>query len=191
MKIYNLISYILSAPFIAIYVSIIFALFTPFEFVQMNRILAATLGSLFLGIIPLFIIIFLQRIGYTREFDVKEQKPRDLIYLFSIISFIISTIIFYYLGSHVMFLISLAYVCVTSVFATINLFFKISAHVSGVAGPTTALVFVFGLKVLPVYILTLIIAYVRLKMKAHNMFEIISGFVTAVAVTSLVYLMMW
>ncbi|MDD5416797.1 MAG: hypothetical protein PHU12_02360 [Candidatus Aenigmarchaeota archaeon] len=190
-NIYNLLSYILAAPFVGIYVSIIFAFFAPLEYIQINRGLAASIGILFLGIIPLLDVLIMYKIGYLKDMNATNRKRRNLIYFLAILSYIGSALIFWKLGSHAMFLISLAYVFAPSATAITNRFVKISVHVAGVAGPTTALIYVFGLWLMPLYLLSLLIAYVRLKLKAHNITELLLGFIIPAIVTYLVYLIAW
>jgi membrane-associated phospholipid phosphatase len=72
----------------------------------------------------------------------------------------------------------------------INLKWKISAHASGVAGPVTALYSVYGSQILPLYLLLLPVFALRLKLKAHNIWQLIGGTVLAITVTYIVYGMM-
>ena len=85
----------------------------------------------------------------------------------------------------------MSYVFVTSAVFIINLFWKISAHSAGVAGPTTALVYVFGPSLIPLYVLTLLVMWVRLKIKVHNLKQLIAGALIAIFITSLVYTILW
>lgn len=86
-----------------------------------------------------------------------------------------------------MLLISLTYVFVTASIMFVTLFWKISVHSAGVAGPTTALVYFFGLGFVPMYILTALVITVRLKLKAHTLPQLLAGVLIAMAVTFLTY----
>ena len=86
-----------------------------------------------------------------------------------------------------MFALSMAYVCVTSVVVIFNLFTKISAHGGGIAGPITALFFVFSWNAAPFLILLPIIAWSRIKLKAHTPLQIVAGMIISIIVTFCVY----
>ncbi|MBU3896345.1 MAG: hypothetical protein KJ697_00200 [Nanoarchaeota archaeon] len=189
-KIYNFISFILAAPIVAIYVSIIFAFFGPEQFVNMNRIVAAFLGSLFLGVIPLTTTVMLYKFKAINDVAPKKED-RPMGYVVGIMSFIFALILFYYFDSRVMFLISLAYIVVSSVSLLVNKFSKLSVHVAGVIGPITALVYVFGLGLIPLYVLVLPVAYARIKLKAHSLMEVLLGVIVGFSVTYLTYFIMW
>jgi len=87
----------------------------------------------------------------------------------------------------VMFVIALAYLCVGSATLMITLGWKISAHTAGVAGPTTALAFVFGVWILPLYILSIVMVWARAKLGAHTLGQALAGVLVAAAVTTCVY----
>ncbi len=86
-----------------------------------------------------------------------------------------------------MLLISLSYVFVTTAIMFVTLFWKISVHSAGVAGPTTALVYFFGKEMIFLHILTMIVILVRLKLKVHTLPQLIAGSVMAIVVTFLTY----
>jgi membrane-associated phospholipid phosphatase len=86
-----------------------------------------------------------------------------------------------------MLVIALAYLCVASTTFMITLVWKISAHTAGVAGPITALVFVFGPSVLPLHILSVVMVWSRVKLGAHTLTQAVAGVLVAIAVTSCVY----
>lgn len=178
---YNWLSYFLSAPAIAAIVTIIFSLSSPDIF------LSVVVGFLFLVIIPILPVFYFFEQKLI-DIDVHDRKKRTIFFLMAIISYITASVIFYYLNYHTMFSISMAYIFVTTAVMIINLFWKISVHSAGVAGPTTALVYVFGKELIPLYIFTIIIIYIRLKLRAHNLIQLIAGSVVAIAVTFLTYL---
>ena len=84
-----------------------------------------------------------------------------------------------------MLAISLAYLFVDIAIMVNNLFWKISIHAAGIAGPTTALVYVFGTKFIFLYIFTALVFYIRLKLKAHTLYQLMAGCAVAIGVTFL------
>lgn len=119
--------------------------------------------------------------------EVHKKKKRTFFFLMAIASYILSSAIFYLLDYHAMFFISLAYAFVATAVMLVNMFWKISVHSAGVAGPTTALVCVFGAALIPLYIFTVAVVYVRLKLKAHTPPQLLAGALIAIAVTFLTY----
>ncbi|MFZ3077214.1 MAG: hypothetical protein WA139_02050 [Candidatus Aenigmatarchaeota archaeon] len=172
---------ILSPPVIAAAVTVAFSALSP------NVPLSMILGFLFLVAVPMLPFFYLFAKGLVNDIDVKDRKMRIYFLFIALISYIASSIIFHYLGYHAMFLISLAYVFVASAVMVANFFQKISIHSAGIAGPTTALVYVFGLGLVPLYILTVIVCHVRLKQKAHTLPQLMVGALIAIAITFTIY----
>lgn len=174
------ISNLLSAPVVPIYISIIFATR------EANFLLAAALGIIFLSLFSLLPIIYLYRKGKV-DLDVSAREKRSLFYITAITGYIIASAIFKILNMHVMFCIAAAYVFVTATLAIINVHWKISAHAAGVAGPTTALVWVFGLQWIWLYFFTAIVIWARWKLKAHTAAQLFAGAISAILVTVVTY----
>jgi len=181
-------SQILSPTSVAMYVTIVFSLYSQLSI--FNILLSIFIGNLFLSLIPTISTYYLSKTGYA-DIEFSKREKRTIIYLIGIFCFIIASLIFLTLNFHIMFLISMAYVFVTSAVFIINLFWKISAHAAGIAGPTTALIYVFGPILIPLYILTLLVIWVRLKIKIHNLKQLIAGALIAIFITSLVYTILW
>ncbi len=184
---YRTLSYVLSAPFIALYVIIIFSFLSPIGLGYINPFSSILVGSIFLVLIPMGSVYYFNK----KDIEVNKKEDRTKLYLISIVSYLMSSAIFWLLNSHIMFVISMAYVFVSSAVSIINIFWKISAHSAGIAGPTTALVHVFGTNLIPLYILTLLVFWIRIRIKAHNILQLIIGAIVAIFITSLVYTILW
>ena len=186
-NIYKLLSCILMPPMIALYAIVSFSLFSPIGLGSLNAFSSIAIGVVFLVLVPLGSAYYFNR----GNIDVDKKEDRVIPYLVGIVSYLIASSIFWLLNAHIMFVISMAYVFVTSAISIINIFWKISAHTAGVAGPTTALIYVFGLNLIPLYALTLLVIWIRLKLKAHNMLQLMTGAIVAIFITSLVYTILW
>ncbi len=178
--IFRFLSHLLSAPAVAVLVTIIFSQFSP------DALTSIIVGVLFLAAIPSIPVFYFFEEGVV-DIDIRNRKRRTLFFFFAILNYIAAALIFYYLGDRLMFLISLAYFLVTCSIALINLFWKISVHAAGVAGPTTALVYIFGKEIIPLYIFTIVIIYVRIKLKMHSLSQLLAGTIVAIAMTFLTY----
>jgi len=184
---YKILSFLLSPPLIALYVTIIFSLFSPIGLGSIDIFSSIIIGLIFLVLIPIGSIYYFSR----GDFEVDKRDQRTKLYLISIISYLASSGIFWLLNSHIMFVLSMSYVFVSSADAIVNLFWKISAHASGTAGPITAIVFVFGLQLIPLYVLTLLAFWIRLRLKVHNILQLVVGALIAIFITSIVYTILW
>ncbi|MFH0929516.1 MAG: hypothetical protein V1818_04160 [Candidatus Aenigmatarchaeota archaeon] len=183
---YDFLSFVFSPTTAAILSTIVFSLFSPIGLGNTDILSSMLIGAAFLTLAPVFIVYY-----FERDFDIEDRKRRSKPYLITIMSFLACSVIFWLLDSKAMFMLSLSYLLVTSAIAVINMFWKISAHSSGMAGPTTALVYVFGPSLAPLYLLTLMIVLIRLKAKAHDILQLVAGVLVAILITLAVYLTLW
>jgi membrane-associated phospholipid phosphatase len=144
------------------------------------------IGLATLCVLPFLPIAYEVRTGEI-DLDVSDLKKRVPLYLPGLVWYAIGASVFWILNSKIMFVIALAYLCVASTTFTITLVWKISTHAAGIAGPTTALVFVFGPWVLPLYLLSIMMVWSRVKLGAHTLNQAVAGLLVAIAVTSCVY----
>lgn len=180
------ISNALSAPVMAGLSVAVFSFFSPMGLGDIGPMTSIFLGMLFLVILPTAPILLHAQKGHV-DFDVSDQRRRPFYFALAIGSYIASVVIFYALDSHVMFVLSMAYVTVTSVVSSISLLWKISVHAAGTAGPVTAMMWVFGPWVGFLHVTTLIALVARYRLRAHTLPQLAGGVIVSIAVTSLVY----
>lgn len=103
--------------------------------------------------------------------------------------------LFYLMGLLILYKISAPTIIIGLVFAStalllviwwVNVFYKISIHMSGFAGMLTGLFFVFGANSMPLVPLLPLSCWVRYRSKAHNFSELVTGALVGVIVTFLV-----
>jgi hypothetical protein len=70
---------------------------------------------------------------------------------------------------------------------SISSFWKISMHMAGVGGFSTALVFVFGAPALWAFLALLLVAWARLHRRKHNISQLVAGALARVLVTASVF----
>lgn len=179
----------LFTPFgVAAVISIVFSWFSPTGIgPSMTPLSSALLGILTLSIGPFIPVLHSARSGRT-DLDVSDVKKRVPLYGVGLTGYAVGTAVFFALDNRLMFVMALAYLCVSSTMLMITFVWKISAHTAGVAGPTTALFFVFGHLVLPLYLLSVVMVWSRIKLHAHTMSQAVAGLVVAITVTSLVFM---
>ena len=177
----------LVTPFsVAAAISVGFSCFSPIGVgTIMSPLSSAFIGILTLSLAPFLPVAYSARTGRT-DLDVSDVSKRAPLYVPGIVSYVGAALVFLTLNNKIMFVIAFAYVCVTLATFLITLAWKISAHTAGIAGPTTALVFVFGLSLLPLYVLSILMVWSRVKLRAHTPTQAVAGIVVAITITSLV-----
>jgi len=175
-------------PFsVAAIVSIVFSWFSPIGIGRsMSPLSSALIGIVALCVGPFVAVAYSVRTGRT-DVDVSDVRKRGPLYLPGLASYVVGAAIFLILNNKVMFVLAFAYVCVASVTFAVTLTWKISAHTAGIAGPSTALVLVFGPWTLPLYLLSVLMVWSRVKLGAHTLMQAVAGVLVAVIVTGLVY----
>lgn len=183
----RLFSYLVTPFSMAAAVSVVFSWFSPIGTgPSLAPFWSAVIGIMTLSIIPFLPVAYSTITGRT-DLEVSDVKKRWLLYPPGLVSYATGAAIFLELNDEVMFAIALAYLCVGSATLMITLGWKISAHTAGVAGPTTALAFVFGVRILPLYILSIVMVWARVKLSAHTLGQALAGILVAVTVTTCLY----
>ncbi len=135
-------------------------------------------------------ILYFKRKG-TVDIWVSNQNQRLPFYLIAIIGYIIGSIIFYTRGETTLFVLSVAYVGVTSAVTIGNFSTKVSSHSAGVAGPLLAVTLVYGVLALPSFLLLPLVFWSRLKLNAHSFTQLTLGAIIGMIVTFCVYVLLY
>jgi hypothetical protein len=148
------------------------------------------LSFLFFAFLPFLPVIYFYKKKIV-DLYVSKREKRMPFFLLTITSYSLATLIFYISGTKIMFLLALGYVCVTSILMIINLTWKISTHCAGVAGPISALFYVFGIRILPLFVLLAPLMWARQRLGAHTFAQSISGATVAVLVAIVEYTLLY
>lgn len=171
------ISYIAYAPVISIPA---FAILNYFFLNFHDFIVVTTVCALFAGILPV-LLVFLwikgrRNHGQRIDIDIPERKDRNYPLLMVILSYFIGAAVLYTINAPLITTILMfCYFSNTLIIFFINLYWKISIHAMGVAGPTTALIYVFGpagaifASIIPV------VMWSRVYLKRHTVGQVITG----------------
>jgi membrane-associated phospholipid phosphatase len=186
----NILSLLLSPVGIAFLVILIFTLVTPSTPEHTNMPFSLLLGILFFCVFPVGAILYSYRKGVV-DIWVSDRATRTPFYIVAILGYLGGVILFHILHYDMFFLLSIAYGSVTTVMLLVNSITKVSTHMAGVAGPLTALTFVFGWNTLPLFLLIPLVMWARLKMKAHSYVQLLAGTIIAILVTSVIYLSLY
>ncbi|MFX1475591.1 MAG: hypothetical protein ACFFCO_09000 [Promethearchaeota archaeon] len=189
-KLARLLSMLLSPPVIALGAVIVFAFYSPIGLGLLVSWQAFLLGLIFVvvgPVLPLSIMVARNKM----TFDVKNRGDRPLLYLAAIIVYGLGALLAWFFQNYCIALLAAAYVGVTSAVALTSLFWKVSAHTAGVAGPITALVWVYGLIAVPFFLLACIVGWARWCQALHTVAQLIGGAIIAILVTGSVYWLLW
>ncbi len=168
----------------------IFGFFSPIGTGLLQPWQSFLLGLAFVAIGPILPLSTMVAFGKL-TFDVKNRRDRPLLYLAAILVYLAGAFLAWFYQNHIMAVIAIAYAAVTSAIAITSLFWKVSAHSAGVAGPITGLIWVFGLLFYPFLILAGIVAWARWTQKLHTIAQLLGGILTAIIVTACVYWLLW
>jgi membrane-associated phospholipid phosphatase len=168
--------------------SIIFSWFSPAGVGPVTSPgLSALLGILILSIGPFVPVAYSVKIGRT-DLDISDRNKRTPIFVISVIAYALGVMVFWAAGNKIMFVLSVAYLCVGFALMLITLAWKISAHAAATAGMATALWLVFGLWMLPVYVFVILTIWARVRLGAHTILQALAGAILSIVITALVFL---
>lgn len=181
------ISYLAYAPIISIPA---FAIINYYFLNFHDFIVITILCAIFTCILPvLFVLRWIEgkrHRGQKMDMDIPERKDRNYPLIIVILSYFIGTAVLYTLNAPVMTTILMfSYFLNTLIVFFINLYWKISIHAMGVAGPTVVLIYTFGpvgaifATVLP------IVMWSRVYLKRHTVWQVITGALLGFILTTL------
>jgi hypothetical protein len=90
-------------------------------------------------------------------------------------------------GPHLLRVMVLTYLCLGVTMFTISSFWKISLHMVGVGGFSTALVFVFGAPALIAFLSLPLVAWARWQRRQHTPAQLAAGALAGALITALFF----
>lgn len=143
----------------------------------------------FLSLIPLcslFFYIPIKRAAQKIDWSKITHRQRVASFVFMIISYPIGFVIVKFLDGPKIFEVLLAsYTLVTLLLILFNavIRYKASGHAAGVAGPVTAMVYLYGLVATPLLLLIPLVTAARMMAKGHDFWQTIVGASLSVSTT--------
>lgn len=159
-----------------------------YESARTLGLLWATLTLLIVTGIPLaYLLIGIQR-GWVSDMELSKREERPRFILVSLSSDLLAWLVLHLFGGpHLLTVIVLTYFCLAIVMFSISSFWKISMHLAGVGGFSTALVFVFGAPALWAFLSLPLVAWARLHRRKHDIPQLIAGALAGTLVTLFVF----
>ena len=177
----DFISKFVSPPTITIVATIVISLWSPIGLGLLFPLLSILLCFLLLVFFPFLPVIYFYRKNVV-DLYVSKRESRTPFFLIALTSYSFAAIIFFVTNTKIMFLLALGYAIVTLILLVVNLFWKVSIHCAGVTGPIFALIFVFGVHVLPLSLIIVAVAWSRIKLKNHTFTQTLVGALIPIAV---------
>lgn len=176
------ISTVSNAPIIAI---IVFALINYYFLLGNDFITVTSISLIFATIIP-SIIAYIWVKYKKLEIDLPRKEDRFYPLLWILSSYLLGVIILYLISAPpITTILMFCYFSNTLAVLLISLFWKISIHSVGVAGPVAALIYVFGYVGLISLILIPLVMWSRLYLRRHTLLQVIAGALLGFILTTL------
>lgn len=138
--------------------------------------------------IPLAYLVLGVKRGWVSDMELSDRSQRPRFILVSLGSDVLALLFLYFLhGPHLLRLIVLTYFFLAITMFTISSFWKISMHMAGVGGFSTALLFVFGVPALWTLISLPLVAWARLHRRKHTPAQLLAGALAGSLVTVLIF----
>lgn len=153
-----------------------------------SGLLWAFLTLLIVTGVPLAYLILGRKRGWVSDMELSRREERPRFILVSLGSDVLALLVLRLFGGpHLLTVIVLTYFCLAIVMFAISNFWKISMHMAGVGGFSTALVFVFGATALWAFLSLPLVAWARLHRRKHDIPQLIAGTLAGMAITALVF----
>jgi len=125
------------------------------------------------------------------DLDVSNQEQRLRFFLFAILCYIFAYGVYWWLASDVMRILAAAYIAVTTGVTITNEYTKVSVHAAGIAGPSTALIYMYGVPALPIIAIWGLVVWARSTLKQHSIAQGILGILLGVLITVAIYFVLY
>ena len=183
-KIAKILSIIFQPTFIPIALYIIVSLYVA---PSVTGFYYALIGIVFITLAPMVLVYILARYNKISDPDLSDRRERFVPYISIVGLYIIGFFVFWlHQAPYPILATTASYIVVTFIGAFVSLFWKISMHMAGVAGPVTALVFLVNPIFILAYLLLIPLGWARYTLKKHTLLQIIMGSGFSVLLTFIV-----
>ena len=186
----DFISKFVSPPTIAIVATVSFSLWSPIGLGSLYPPLSILLCFSLFAFLPFLPVLYFYRKNVV-DLYVSKKETRTPFFLIATTLYSFAAIIFFATNTKIMFLLALGYTFVTIILLVVNRFWKVSVHSAGVTGPIFALIFVFGIIVIPLSLVIVLVSWSRIKLKKHTFRQTLVGTLIPIAVGLVVYTVLY
>jgi len=126
--------------------------------------------------LPLILVVYMLKRGIISDFYANERNERLIPFTATIVSYMMGTLTLMAVHAPEQITALMAcYIVNGVVLLLITTKWKISIHASGIASPVTALVYLLGTRLMPLFLLFLPVAWARVELKAHDKKQVTAG----------------
>ena len=145
-------------------------------------------GIVFIALLPLLYHVLLHRMRKV-DLDVSDRRKRPKILLVDALFYAIAFILYYLmLRLNSLTMISLIYLVVILSVTFVTLFDKICLHVVGFVIPSLVFYYInLRIVTLILLFLSIVVAYAKIKLKQHNLVQVIEGYLVPIIIVSLLF----
>jgi len=185
-KLADLVSKFISPPTVAIMATVTFSLWSPIGLGLLYPSLSILICFSLFALFPFLPVLYFYRKNIV-DLDISQKEMRTPFFVIATTFYSIAAVIFFVTNTAIMLLLALSYALVTIILLLVNSFWKVSVHSAGVTGPIFALIFVFGLMVLPLSLMIVLVSWSRIKLKKHTFTQTFVGSLIPIAVGLVLY----
>ena len=143
---------------------------------QLAAIVYAFITLFFLSIGPLIYVVIGVRTGKLSDLDVSHRSERAGPFLFGIISTSIGLLVLSLVHGPKDLQTALILTAISAVILMVTtLWWKISIHASTMAGAATMLTVLYGMALLPSFLLLVLVSWSRVVLRRHTVAQVVAG----------------
>ncbi len=151
---------------------------------QATNLFYALITLFFVSVGPLLYIIAGVRLGKFTDVDVSVRSQRTGPFLFALGSCLLGLLIMALThGPKNLQTLIIMLIVSGIVFMITTMRWKISIHASTLAGAVTLLAVLYGLVILPAYLLVILVSWSRVVLRRHTVAQVVAGSLVSIAMT--------
>jgi hypothetical protein len=185
-KLAILVSKFISPPIFAMMATVAFSLWSPIGLGLLQPSWSILICFSLFAFFPFLPVLYFYKKNIV-DLDISKKEMRTPFFVIAATFYSIAAVIFFITNTEIMFLLALSYAFVTIILLLVNRVWKVSVHSAGVTGPIFALIFVFGLMVLPLSLLIVLVSWSRIKLKKHTFRQTFVGSLIPIVVGLMLY----
>lgn len=137
-------------------------------------------------ILPIFLFFLILKTGRVSDIDVTKRKERYQLFIGFTIILIVPTVLAYYLGNTLFFVLQLITLISAFCMYLATLKFKISGHMFMNTEAILVINYLFHWTLLWLFLIVPLVAFARLYLKKHSLFQIFAGCFLGLAIPLLI-----
>ncbi len=141
-------------------------------------------------VLPLAPIIYQAWRGKV-DLDVSSREMRARFFVFALMCYALAYAVYWVTFCDEMRVLAAAYFFVTLGVMLATYISKVSVHATGVGGPGTAMLYIYGVSAFPVAFLWMAVVWARPKLKQHTTMQTIAGLLLGILITWCTYTVLY